>query len=181
MSNKLNVPVCSVDSVTGDKTWTIDGGILHRLDGPAEIRANGSQAWYQDGELHRVDGPAVIRPGGSEEWCQDGELHRVDGPAVICDNGERWYKNGLLHRLDGPARISIDYKEWYHTGKCHRIDGPAKIYSDGTQEWWLFGVPVHKDIHRKFDKFLSNPAADGELPYEILRTLFDEFMREKYE
>lgn len=34
------------------------------------------------GILHREDGPAIIRTDGSEVWCVDGRRHRLDGPAI---------------------------------------------------------------------------------------------------
>jgi hypothetical protein len=46
----------------------------------------------EHGLLHRVDGPALIRPDGTQYWCQHGELHRADGPAVILSYGRQyWY------------------------------------------------------------------------------------------
>jgi len=47
-------------------------GKLHRDDGPAIIRADGSEEWYQHDKLHRDDGPAIIRADGSGEWYQHG-------------------------------------------------------------------------------------------------------------
>lgn len=32
--------------------------------------------------LHRVDGPAVVRPDGSNFWFIHGILHRENGPAI---------------------------------------------------------------------------------------------------
>ena len=92
---------------------------LHRLDGPACVNADGSRAWFQNGQLHRLDGPAIEYPDGGSEWYQNGRLHRIDGPAVEHSDGYRaWYQNGILHRLDGPAAINVD----------------------GTEEYWLDGV-----------------------------------------
>ena len=46
-------------------------------------------------ELHREDGPAIVRPDGSEEWYRNGMRHRDDGPAIIHPDGkEEWYRNG---------------------------------------------------------------------------------------
>ena len=42
--------------------------------------------------MHRLDGPAVILPDGSEAWMQHGKYHRKDGPAIIsCSGREIWY------------------------------------------------------------------------------------------
>jgi len=55
----------------------------------------GNIIYTKDGELHREDGPAVIRTDGSQSWYKDGELHREDGPAVIwADGTQLWYKDG---------------------------------------------------------------------------------------
>jgi hypothetical protein len=51
----------------GHKIWNVNGK-RHRTDGPAVIRADGTQAWYINGTLHRTDGPAIIRENGDQEW-----------------------------------------------------------------------------------------------------------------
>jgi hypothetical protein len=38
--------------------------------------------WFQDDKLHRIDGPAIERADGTREWYRDGKRHREDGPAV---------------------------------------------------------------------------------------------------
>jgi len=47
------------------------------------IDPDGTQKWRVDGRLHRLAGPAVIRANGTEEWWVDGRLHRLDAPAVV--------------------------------------------------------------------------------------------------
>ena len=92
---------------------------LHREDGPAVERSDGSRLWFLDGKLHREDGPAVERPDGSCEWYLDGKLHREDGPAVELPEGTRfWFLNGNLHREDGPAvERSNGTRFWYRNGE----------------------------------------------------------------
>ncbi len=68
---------------------------IHREDGPAVIRADGTQYWFKNGKCHRDDGPAVIYPDGTQCWLKNDKYHREDGPAVIRADGSReWYKNG---------------------------------------------------------------------------------------
>ena len=57
----------------------------------------GGRRYYNDaGQLHRVDGPAVIRCNGTKEWWQNGMRHRVDGPAIEWHNGKNtWVLNGV--------------------------------------------------------------------------------------
>ena len=78
----------------------------------------GQQCWYQNGQRHRVDGPAQICANGSQRWYQNGQAHRLDGPAVICADGTQyWYQNGQRHRLDGPAVLYADGTQyWYLEG-----------------------------------------------------------------
>jgi hypothetical protein len=52
----------------GDKRWFDSNGKVHRVDGPAVIRADGYKSWYQHGVRHRVDGPAIEWPDGYNEW-----------------------------------------------------------------------------------------------------------------
>ena len=44
----------------GDKIWTTNDGVLHRLDRPAVEYNGGSETWWMDGFRHRSDGPAVF-------------------------------------------------------------------------------------------------------------------------
>ena len=48
-----------------------------------------------DGEIHREDGPAIERTDGTKSWYLNGKLHRVDGPAIeYADGTKEWYLNG---------------------------------------------------------------------------------------
>jgi len=83
----------------GNKIYYKDRAMtkLHRLDGrPAVEYADGSKAWYVDGQLHRLDGrPAIEAADGSKYWFVDGQLHRLDGPAVQYADGRKyWYVDG---------------------------------------------------------------------------------------
>ncbi len=61
--------------------------------------ANGGR-W---GARHRVDGPALLRVDGFEQWWQHGQLHRDDGPAETLPDGTRsWYLRGLLRKVARP-------------------------------------------------------------------------------
>ena len=98
--------------------WRTPDEVLHRLDGPAVVTADGTGMWYQHGAVHRVGGPAVIRPDGTEEWWFHDRMHREDGPAFTAANGD---------------------KEWLCDSQYHRTDGPAIMRTDGTREWWEHG------------------------------------------
>ena len=103
----------------------------------------GRYEWYKNGELHREDGPAVKRADGTKEWYREGRLHREDGPAIEwVDGTKEWFRKGKLHRKDGPA---IEYangtRKWYRNEKLHRENGPAIEQADGTKEWYRNGRP----------------------------------------
>ncbi len=125
---------CLIENVE----WRDEHGELHRDDGPAMIKTDGTQQWYQHGLLHRDDGPAVIYANGAQEWYQRDEWHRDDGPARIhSDGAQTWYWRNRLHREDGPAIIGADgTQRWYWRGRRHRSGGPAVIWANGTQEWY---------------------------------------------
>ena len=76
------------------------------------------------GQLHRENGPAIIRACGTEEWFINGLRHRKDGPAITYSDGSKcWYNNGKLHREDGPANIFISGTQvWYNNGQLYRKD-----------------------------------------------------------
>lgn len=78
--------------------------VLHRIDGPAIVYANGTVEYFIDGKLHRTDGPAVIWSTGYKAWYQDNRLHRIDGPAVEKANGEIGYW------IDGKQLTSAQFK-----------------------------------------------------------------------
>lgn len=136
-----------------DKEYTI----LHRVDGPAVINVDGSEEWWTNGKLHRLDGPAWTKSNGSKEWWVNGQRHRVDGPAVVFSGGLRaWHQYGQLHRLDGPAE----------TGR--------KL---GDDIWSLFGNAVTQDIVVNFYDVLLEHCEEkdiSQLPYDILKTLYDQ-------
>ena len=47
--------------------------ILHREDGPAIERADGSKFWYKNNKLHREDGPAIEYVSGYKEYYYNGK------------------------------------------------------------------------------------------------------------
>ena len=56
--------------------------------------------YYNDnGELHREDGPAIKRKDGTEEWYRNGVRYsRLDGPQRKEINGNKiWYIAGGLN------------------------------------------------------------------------------------
>ena len=62
----------SVIDEDGDKVWTNDEGLFHRLDGPAIEYANGDKSWYFEEKRHRIDGPAVEHADGCIEFWENG-------------------------------------------------------------------------------------------------------------
>lgn len=133
----------AIERPNGSQEW-YQNGQLHRLDGPANIWASGTKAWFYHGQKHRDDGPAIERPDGGFEWFHHGVAHRDDGPALRQADGTlKWFQHGVLHRADGPAVSEAirDAHMWYQHGKRHRTDGPA-VWIFGPREWWLWGVEV---------------------------------------
>ena len=98
---------------------------MHRLDGPARERTNGTKEWWQNGKRHRLDGPALEFYNGDKHWYQNDLLHRLYGPAIDRADGEKlWYKNGKMHRIDGPAAELVDGKNvikgWCKDGRTFK-------------------------------------------------------------
>ena len=110
-----------------------------------EIKINGYQCWYKNGELHRDnDLPAIITPNEKKYWYKNGLRHRDnDLPAVILqDEFQFWYKNGELHRdNDLPAIIYTDgTQKWFQNGERHRDNNlPAIIEPNGNYSWYIYG------------------------------------------
>ena len=63
-----------------------------------EVDDNKTIRWYNNStekKLHRVDGPAIEWADGSKAWFLNGQWHRVDGPAIEDADGYKcWYLNG---------------------------------------------------------------------------------------
>ena len=75
--------------------WLNFNNQLHREDGPAIEKINGTKLWFINGQRHREDGPAVEYSNGTKYWYKNGQLHREDGPAIEYANGDKyWYLNG---------------------------------------------------------------------------------------
>ena len=64
-----------------------------------EISPLGTIRYYnKSGELHRLDGPAILRANGIRSWYKNNVRHRIDGPAIELPDGECsacWYINGM--------------------------------------------------------------------------------------
>ena len=54
------------------KEWRLNSR-LHRENGPAMERANGTKYWYLNGYRHCEDGPAYESGSGYKEWYINGE------------------------------------------------------------------------------------------------------------
>ena len=139
----------------GDQLWTETNGQLHRYDGPAAIRADGTREWHLHGQLHRSSGPAVEHPDGTGEWWLLGERSAPEAAAQYASKPVRtvnahgevfWLLDGKWHRDDGPAVIWAEGKAWfwYRHGIRHRADGPASHWPNGNEEWWIDGQ-LHRD------------------------------------
>ena len=75
----------------GNRSYYSDAAmtILHRTDGPAIERAEGSQAWLVHGKLHRTDGPACEYASGSKDWYLNGQ--RLSEAKFLTATAPRWY------------------------------------------------------------------------------------------
>ena len=113
--NQMMISEVSMYETKEGFEWRNQDGYLHRLDGPAEEKINGTKEWYQNGKRHREDGPDREWTDGTKWWYKNGQLHREDGPAQEWSDGDKlWYKNGLQHRVDGPAvELASGYKFFY--------------------------------------------------------------------
>ena len=136
----------------GGHRW-YKNGMLHRENGPAIQRFDGSFAFMLDNKYHRDNGqPAVVYIDDGktvrEEWWFNGERHRANGPAVTTKFGEeQWYWKGQFHRDDGPAITNYEgVKCWYKHGVRHRDGGPAIVYPNGDELWFINGreLPIEE-------------------------------------
>ena len=64
--------------------------------------------WLKNGLLHREDGPAVEKNNGTKKWLINGLLHREDGPAFVWANGRiEWWLNDELYYTEQDYKIAL--------------------------------------------------------------------------
>jgi len=102
------------------------------------------------GNRHRDDGPAVIRSDGTQEWYQNGLHHRDNGlPAVETNNGNlSWYRNGNLicyyNKFDaefwaGPPYVTAQEK-------VDEVEGMGLVFPDSTKERLNAQIKKEKEL-----------------------------------
>ena len=71
--------------------------VFDQLKYRIEVSEYGTRIYYNSaGQLHRENGPAVERANGTKEWAQNGQRHRIDGPAIEWASGRKnWYINDV--------------------------------------------------------------------------------------
>jgi hypothetical protein len=82
---------------------------------------NRSRYWTKNDKLHREDGPAIEKYDGSKYWYINGQYHREDGPAVEHANGAKeWWLNGK--RIKSKDYNSPDFqKRWQKLVDLERV------------------------------------------------------------
>ncbi len=98
--------------------------------------------WYLNGKLHREDGPAIERANGSKEWHLNGKRHREDGPAIEWSSGTKdWYLNG--EKYDKESYIvemnRRKLEKWESLGKYEEVVDKLNRY-EMMEEWKEFDV-----------------------------------------
>jgi hypothetical protein len=88
----------------GNKSWKLPNGDYHRLDGPAIIYADGTEAWFKDDLKHRENGPAITYTNGNLTWFINGLLHREDGPAMVWGRLNKYFINDVYYS-------ALEYRE----------------------------------------------------------------------
>ncbi len=105
-----------------------DGGVAHRIGGPAIILANGTEEWMKDGVFHNPSGPSRVFPNGLKEFHIEGNLHRNpdEGPAKYGRDGKpQYWLNGFL-QPDHKTRMKIYKAEGeiaVFIGRCDLFTG----------------------------------------------------------
>ncbi len=113
-------------------------GVLHCEDGPAEIRPNGTEVYYQNGLLHRDgDEPAMTTPGKTKKYAKDGVYHRGGGlPAII------WGKAGN-------RGVREEYWIFGELQKMITVKGDVLEFDQGITRHDLSGISSFKKFTGK--------------------------------
>ena len=79
--------------------------LTHRDGGPALIRPNGDQIYYQWGKVSREGGPAMILPSeGIQKWVVSGEFVRAEPLSQLTTHAPV-EKNGFVQSEVGILRL----------------------------------------------------------------------------
>ena len=130
----------------------------------ATIYNNGDIHWINEKEeLHREDGPAIERKDGTNIWYLNDKRHRIDGPAYDVPLGTSWWINGEHHREDGPA---IEWnangpRSWWVNNELHRLDGPAVEYVSGEKSWYYHGKRIYFQSQEEFERIIKLLPFEG--------------------
>lgn len=76
----------------GSSRWYDSNGLPNRDDGPAMIHPGVCEVWLRDGVLHRVDGPAFVRASGHLQWWVEGNNITQEVRQMIRDKELRPFK-----------------------------------------------------------------------------------------
>ena len=67
--------------------------IRFRPSWPAVIYADGTQAWFLNGERHREnDQPAIIYADGTQQWFVNGNFIRKEDPPEMTKPAKKYWK-----------------------------------------------------------------------------------------
>jgi hypothetical protein len=158
-------------------------GNLHRLDGPALIKDDGTELFYINGTRYTANlyssHDQVLRLRGLEPV-----EHKTRSPTCIeerhdDDNTRTCVIEGtnVIHNAKGPAVTTLDNsrKIWIQFNEWHRLDGPAVELANGTKCFYIEGKGyfeadywadprVIKSVQSQYQKdFEKNPRTTDQI------------------
>lgn len=153
-------------------TWYYRGKVCNSNADPSMISNNGDQSWstVKNGETrrHRLEGPAEIFANGDQKWYKYGNLHRPEfgtfgGPAKLCVSGEKsWYHENLLHRESNrPAAMYLNGTMRYaRRGMCDE------------QRYNFHRKPIRCENPGFATYTVTTESCDVQVPYELVWQIF---------
>ena len=131
--------------------------VLHREDGPAVERSDGTKFWCINDKFHRADGPAIEYSNGDKNWYINGKLHREDGPAVKRSNGDvSYYLSGIFYSKENFDKEIAQMKK----PKKDRLDNLNHPY-DQIVKSTKDVLPVFKKESTMKEKVIQNFKSDS--------------------
>ena len=77
-----------------------------------EVDVYGTRKYFNGAhELHRTDGPAIERADGTKYWYQNGLRHRTDGPAIEWCDGDKWWFIDGVHLTATEFKLAVKNHE----------------------------------------------------------------------
>lgn len=160
-----------------EKEWRNASGELHRLDGPAVVRKDGSNEYWINGILYSFQDWKQAKKSHVHAKTQDWDKTLVS-VSETARQESCCFSCGSQKVSDGWVNYGNGEQLWHFKGrKLHNLAGPAIIRKNGTHEYWIEGrVYTRNDYLNKLKTmvpWIENWRNDSNDKRGITGTVYD--------